>query len=81
MTTALFHWNAGLADRMAPALGGDVKVYVVGAYTVERFDTILVVPPPDHRLKTQGARDGYSRWLGMLPALLAPGRIDRIYIL
>ncbi|USN14975.1 hypothetical protein PAPPERLAPAPP_00480 [Brevundimonas phage vB_BpoS-Papperlapapp] len=82
MKTALFHWDAKQADRLAPALGDDIKVFVVGACTAARFDTILVVSPPEHRLKTQDARDGYSRWLvEMLPTLLSPGREQRIYFL
>ena len=81
MTTALFHWNAAMADRLAPALGEDVKVFVVGSCTAVRVDTVLVVPPPEHRLKSQAARDAYSRWLDWLPTRLNPGRENRIYIL
>lgn len=81
MTTALFHWDGRLADRLAPALGGDITVYVVGAFTVARYDTILIVTPPARRLETQGARDAYTRWLNQLPALLNPGREHRIFFL
>lgn len=81
MTTALFHWDGRLADRLAPALGGDIKVHVVGACTAARFDTILVVSPPAHRLKTKGAQDEYVAWLAWLPTRLNPGREDRIYFL